>query len=376
QVKGEDVRNLVTPSFESQLAGRSSGVQITSGGGVIGEAPRVNIRGVASINSGTGPLYVVDGVPYTSSQQGANMAVNPLADLNPNDIESFEILKDGAASAIYGSRAANGVVLITTKKGKKESFNVRFSSITGVGKPIKTYNLLGAEDFVTISNEKTGNDGLSDWAAGTEHDIDWQDEVLRSSALQVDENVSVSGGSENGTYYLSLGYGKQEGAAKTNNQDQYNIKASVEQDFTNWLKVGGSVSATRTKLGAMNKGSNSLSGYLKNATTQLPNVPIYDDDNETGYNFSSNGDAIGKWDNSIGVDARFPKIKYVMAHNTYNSKRTRNVISAFAEVDIIDGLTYRLQGGYDYSNTGETMYWNPIHGDGSGSNGLVAQYAF
>src|SRR5690554_6617328 len=95
QVKGDDVKNLVTPSFESQLAGRSSGVQITTPGGVIGEAPRVNIRGIASINSGTGPLYVVDGVPYTSAAQGANMAVNPLSDLNPNDIESFEVLKDG-----------------------------------------------------------------------------------------------------------------------------------------------------------------------------------------------------------------------------------------------------------------------------------------
>src|SRR5699024_1118111 len=186
QVKGDDVRNLVTPSFESQLAGRSSGVQITSGGGVIGEAPRVNIRGVAAINSGTGPLYVVDGVPYTSSQQGANMAVNPLADLNPNDIESFEVLKDGAASAIYGSRAANGVILITTRTGRKNSFEVNYSSLTGLASPMNEYNLLGAKDFVTISNEKTGNRGASDWAAGTEYDTDWQDLIFRSSALQVD----------------------------------------------------------------------------------------------------------------------------------------------------------------------------------------------
>ena len=119
-VKAQDIQDLVSSSFESQLAGRSSGVQVSSSG-VIGEAPKINIRGVASINSGTDPLYVVDGVPYSSSGSGSNVDVNPLSDLNPNDIESFEILKDGAASAIYGSRAANGVILITTKKGKKNS---------------------------------------------------------------------------------------------------------------------------------------------------------------------------------------------------------------------------------------------------------------
>lgn len=374
-IKGQDIQDLVSSSFESQLAGRSSGVQVSSSG-IIGEKPKINIRGVASINSGTDPLYVVDGVPYSSSGSGSNVDVNPLADLNPNDIESFEILKDGAASAIYGSRAANGVILITTKKGKKNSFNVRLSTITGLGKPMKRYDMLRAKDFVMISNEKTSNAGVSDWAAGTDYDTDWFKEILRDNALQVEENISVSGGSDKGTYYLSLSHANQEGAPKANEQEKYNIKLSVEQEMTKWLKLGGSVAASRNNTTAMNKGDNSLSGFMKNATTQLPNVPVFDKDNPLGYNIASNGSEIGRWDNYRGVQGQYPNIAYVMKYNTYESKRDRNVIQAFAEANIVDGLTYRFQVGFDHANTGEITYLNPNHGDGMSPKGRVSQYAF
>lgn len=375
QVKGDAVRNLVTPSFESQLAGRSSGVQITAPGGVIGEAPRVNIRGIASINSGTGPLYVVDGMPYISSEQGANMAINPLADLNPNDIESFEVLKDGAASAIYGSRAANGVILITTRKGRKNSFEVNYSSLTGLGSPMNKYKLLGSEDFVMISNEKTSNKGEADWAAGTDFDTDWQDLIFRSSALQIDQNVSVSGGSDKAIYYLSVGYSEQEGNSIANEMEKYNIRVNVEQDFNKWLSAGGSVAVTRNNVTAMNKGNNSLSGHIFNATKQLPNIPVYDPDNETGYNITPTGQ-IGRWDNFQNVGAQLPNIMYALDHNYYKSKTTRNVVNLFANAKILDGLTYRFQVGLDHGTDGERMFWNPIHGDGAGHNGLLQQFNF
>lgn len=375
QVKGDAVKNLVTPSFESQLAGRSSGVQITTSGGVIGEAPRVNIRGIASINSGTGPLYVVDGVPYNSGSQGGNMSVNPLADLNPNDIESFEVLKDGAASAIYGSRAANGVILITTRTGRKNSFEVNYSSITGLGRPMRRYKLLGTPDFITISNEKTANAGISDWAAGTEFETDWQDLIFRSSALQVDQNVSVSGGTENAIYYLSLGYGTQEGNSIANEMEKYNVRANIEQDFNKWLSAGASIAVTRNNVSAMNKGNNSLSGHIFNATKQLPNIPAYDPNNETGYNITPTGQ-IGRWDNYQNVGAQLPNILYALDHNFYRSKTTRNIVNIHANAKIIEGLTYRFQVGMDYGTNGERMYWNPVHGDGAGHNGLMQQFSF
>ena len=118
-VSGGDIAGLVTPSFAGQLAGRAAGVQITTNNGIIGQAPRIRIRGVASVNSGTDPLIVVDGMPIYSGDLGGYADATGLGDINPADIESYEVLKDGAATAIYGSRGANGVILITTKKGKK-----------------------------------------------------------------------------------------------------------------------------------------------------------------------------------------------------------------------------------------------------------------
>ena len=131
KVKGESVATLVSPSFVQQLAGRAAGVQIQNTSGILGASPQIRIRGVNSISSGTQPLIVVDGVPVFSGNVGGFTPANALGDINPNDIESYEILKDGAATAIYGSRAANGVLLITTKKGSKAKHNLHTMVITG-----------------------------------------------------------------------------------------------------------------------------------------------------------------------------------------------------------------------------------------------------
>ena len=132
QIKGDAIANLATPSFESQLAGRAAGVQVTTNSGVLGQAPRIRIRGIGSITSGSYPLVVVDGVPIFTGDVGGYANTNALGDINPADIESTEILKDGSATAIYGSRAANGVILITTKKGKGGKFRVNYNTYTGI----------------------------------------------------------------------------------------------------------------------------------------------------------------------------------------------------------------------------------------------------
>ena len=166
-IDGDDIKGLVTPSFESQLAGRAAGVQVTASTGIVGQAPKVRIRGTASISSGTDPLYVVDGMPMYSGDIGGQANTNALGDINPNDIESFEVLKDGAATAIYGSRAANGVILITTKKGKKGAMNVNYSAVTGFASATKTFDLLGTPDFLVIANDKLTNRGLDAAAVGS-----------------------------------------------------------------------------------------------------------------------------------------------------------------------------------------------------------------
>ncbi len=154
QIKGEVIKGLVSPSFESLLAGRSSGVQVTTSTGIVGQAPVVRIRGVASISSGTQPLYIVDGMPIYSGDVGGYANANGLGDINPNDIESYDVLKDGAATAIYGSRAANGVILITTKKGKKGSAKVSYNNVVGFASPIKTFDLLNTSQFLQLQMKK------------------------------------------------------------------------------------------------------------------------------------------------------------------------------------------------------------------------------
>lgn len=373
KISGSSIQGLVTPSFESQLAGRATGVQVTTSTGIVGAAPRVRIRGIASINSGTQPLYVVDGMPIYSGDMGGLASANGLGDINPNDIESFEVLKDGAATAIYGSRAANGVILITTKRGKKGDMVVNYNNVIGYASPLNTFDLLKTRDFITISNEKRTNINPTNslWAAGTDYDTDWQKAVLKSNALQVDHNLSFSGGSDKTKYFMSLGYGEQDGIAKSNSMIRYNLRTNLEHKINNWLTFGGSVSLTQTEYEGLNTGRNSLSGNMFNAIRQLPNTPIYDVDNPTGYNINLANGYMGPWDNLTNVGDNITNIVYVLDHNKFESKIKRTMINAFMSADLFKGMNYRFQASLDNGNTGGFRYNNPIHGDGRGTGNLL-----
>ena len=246
-ISGSSIQGLVTPSFEGQLAGRAAGVQVTTATGILGEAPRIRIRGIASIGSGTFPLVIVDGMPVYTGDVGGYASANGLGDINPNDIESFEILKDGAATAIYGSRAANGVILITTKKGKEGVMKVSYNNVTGFASAVSTFDLLKTKDFLVIANEKRTNRAQQPWAIGNDYDTDWQAAVLNDSALQVDHNLSFNGGNEKTKYFMSFGYTDQEGVAVANDMNRINMRTSLEHNINKWLTVGGSLAITRTE---------------------------------------------------------------------------------------------------------------------------------
>jgi TonB-linked SusC/RagA family outer membrane protein len=370
KIKGSDIQGLITPSFESQLAGRASGVQVTTSTGIVGAAPRVRIRGVASINSGTQPLYVVDGIPMYSGDLGGYADANALGDINPNDIESFEILKDGAASAIYGSRAANGVILITTKKGKKGTMKVDYNATSGFASPFKTFDLLKTADFLTISNEKRTNAGQAPWAAGSDYDTDWQRAVLNRSAFQMDHSLSFNGGNDKTKYYMSMGYSTQEGIAVSNQMNRYSFRSSLDHQIAKWLTVGANIGLTRTQYDGLNTGRNSLSGNMFNAIRQLPNTPIYDSSNPTGYNINLSTGNVGQGTNLQPVGDNISNIAYVLNYNKFQSKINRTIISAFASADIAKGLNYRLQVSADNAITGGFLYWNPVHGDARGTGRL------
>src|SRR5205085_7646078 len=140
--------------IDKQLGGRTAGVMVTNPSGLVNEPPRIRIRGVNSINGGRGPLIVLDGVPTFSGGFAGFTNDNLLANINPADVESIDVLKDGSATAIYGSQAANGVIMITTKKGKAGRMNFNYSAVFGFAKPAKRFELLNAQQFVTIANEK------------------------------------------------------------------------------------------------------------------------------------------------------------------------------------------------------------------------------
>nr|WP_199002758.1 TonB-dependent receptor [Flavobacterium sp. ASV13] len=372
KIAGKDIANLVTPSVEGLLAGRATGVQVLTNTGLIGAAPKIRIRGISSISGSTEPLIVVDGVPIYSGDIGGVSATNGLADINPDDIESFDILKDGAATAIYGSRAANGVVLITTKSGKKGALKVNYSSVFGVASAAKKYDVLQTPDFLVISNEKRTNVGLSPWAVGNTYNTDWQSAVLRN-APQMTHNLNFSGGSDKTKYYLSLGLTDLDGINLSNNMKKYSVRANIDQDINKWLSVGTNLNVNRTEYNGVNSSASGLSGNIFNTIRQLPNTPIYNPANPTGYNLSANGATVGQWDNLAPVGDNITNIIYVLDHNKYKSTTTRIIVSAFANAKITSDLSYKLQVSGDNASTDGFQYWNPVHGDGRGSNGYAYQ---
>ena len=372
QIKGESIKGLVTQSFDQQLAGRAAGVQITQNSGLIGATPRIRIRGINSINSSTYPLIVVDGLPVQTGDLGGYAANNALADINPNDIESFEILKDGAASAIYGSRASNGVILITTKKGKEGKTNFSYNTYTGMAQVADYLDLLGTDDFITINNEKRSNRSQSALAIGNTTNTNWQKAVLRD-ALQLEHNFNLSGGLGNGTYYASVGYSKQEGIILANDLERYNAKFNVDQKIGKNVKVGTSVTLSRTGTNGLNTGTNSLSGAMFNVIRQLPNTTVFDPAGPQGYNVAIQGanTIVGRGQNAAFIANNLPNIRYVLDKNIQNTLTNRILASAFGEVAIKPYLNFRTQVSFDQSNASGLRFWDPFHGDGVSTKGRV-----
>jgi TonB-dependent starch-binding outer membrane protein SusC len=379
-VKGDALASLASPSFDGQLAGRSAGVQVTTQTGVLGEVPRLRIRGIGSISSGTYPLVVVDGVPIFTGDQGGQASTNALGDINPADIESMEILKDGSGTAIYGSRAANGVILITTKRGSGGKFHVNYNNYFGIAQPVRLFDLLKADDFVTISNEKRSNRGQADWASndgtafpGQTYDTDWQKAVLRMNAKQQDHNLAFSGSTEKSTYYFSLGYTKQEGVTIPNEMERFSLRANADQKVKKWLTIGTSVAVTKTDYAGLNTGTNSLSGNIFSAIRQLPNTPIYDptDPSGTGYNFEDGTNLVGKWNNATTIGDNLPNIIYTLNNNVQTSKIFRTIANVYTQFNILPDLTFKTQASVDNSAAEGFLYWNPLHGDGKSNLGYI-----
>ncbi|MFM2358201.1 MAG: hypothetical protein RLY16_193, partial [Bacteroidota bacterium] len=370
------VNTLATASVDQQLGGRAAGLQVTNSSGLVNQAPRIRIRGVNSISQGRDPLIVLDGVPTYSGGFSGVANSNVLSDINPADIESIDVLKDGSATAIYGSRAANGVILITTKKGKNSSRSaLTYSATFGSSKPFRKFDLLNADQFITIANEKLTNAGLAAAAFKNSENTntDWQDVAMRSRANTQNHSLSFEGGNDKTSVYFSFNYAAQEGLIKTNLNKRYGAKMNVEHRVNDWLKVGNNLTISRSEDNDQNNGGNALSGAIANALRALPNVRAYDPTNTAfgGYNIKADGSALGRDANTRDIENNYTNLAFVLDKNKFKSTRYRVINNAFAEVKIIKGLTYKLQASVDYNNGTDFQGYDSRHGDGRSSGGIV-----
>ena len=377
-IKGDGFKNIAVPSFDKYLQGQVAGVQASSPGGVLGQAATVRIRGTNSISNGADPLYVVDGVPYITGNQGATTSnpYNPLGDINPNDIESVEVLKDGSATAIYGSRAANGVILITTKKGTKGAPRISYDGWLAVAEPSKRFNLMNADEFIKVTNEKLTNAGLaaaafptSNTATGGNYDTDWQDVILRKG-FQQNHALSFSGGTDQTNYYFSLGYANLEGNIAANNQKKYSFRARVDQKaFKDRVTFGINAFATHTTNSGLNQGTNALSGNVAGAIYAFPNVAVQFPDGS--YNIEAQ--SLGRGANTRAIYGNYTNQKFILDNNIYKNQNLNITGNTYVDVELVKGLNARTQIGINYLNNEDFVYQNPDHGDGVGVKGSVDQ---
>jgi TonB-dependent starch-binding outer membrane protein SusC len=375
KINPKPIADLVTPSIDRQLAGRAAGLQVTTTSGLVNEAPRLRIRGVNSINGARGPLIVLDGIPIVDGNFSSTASTNALADINPADVESVEVLKDGSATAIYGSRAANGVLMITTKKGRSGRSNVNYSAVFGISNPQKKFDLLNAEEFVTISNEKLVNDGQPEQAFlnSERTSTDWQKEVFNENAISQIHNLSIDGGSDKTSYFFSLNYANQEGMVITNSVKRYALRANLSHKVNNWLTISNNLAISRTEDNDQNNAGNALSGAIGASIRSLPNVRVKDPalTQFGGFNILPDGSALGQDANLRSIENNYSNIAFVLAYNQHTSTKHRLLNNFAIDIKPVSWLTFTTKLGVDYYSGVDFLSWDNRHGDGWGSNGYV-----
>ena len=386
KIDAKEFANLLTPSIDRQLAGRAPGVQVTVSGGLVNTPAVIRIRGVQSINLNSNPLIVVDGAPIlTGGGSSLNIALatnsNLLGDINPADIESIDVLKDGSATAIYGSRASNGVILITTKKGSKGRSRIMYEGFLGYSSPMNKFKLLNAPQFEIIANEKRSNAALS-LLAGTNpaadtSNTDWQSAVMNNNVASQSHTLSYSGGTDKSTFYFSLNYSDQKGIVLTNYNRAYRLRMNLEHEANKYIKVGNNLAVTRQEDGDQNNGSNSLGGAIASSLRLLPNVSPYAGANGwEGYNINYNPllpnatTSMLPGPNSSSIDDNFFNVLYTMKRNKLYSDKYRITDVGFFEITPTKGLRIRSQASVDMFNDYSYQGLNIYHGDGN-PNGSV-----
>ena len=363
-VSGKDVRAIPIVGIDQALQGRVAGVQVTQTSGQPGGSVAVRVRGVSSVSAGNEPLYVVDGVPFynwnTTFNQGptgifgTGSISNALSVINPNDIESIEVLKDAAAASIYGSRAANGVVLITTKRGKTGRGKIEIDSYYGSQIANKQLSVLNSQQFAELNNEarlNARNDlgnpanlpvavrpipelaNLSSLGTST----DWQSQIFQTAPIQ-SHQITISGGNDATQYAVSGGFFNQQGIIKTSGYKRFNFRINLDQKVNERLKIGTSIvinNATNAINRAFGNPYGGQGGVVYGALLQTPTIPVYNADGSYARPNYANGFAT--IDNPLSS-----AIDYWHPINT-----TRLIASTYGEIKLHKNLKFRTVIGLD-----------------------------
>lgn len=342
-VSTKDFNEGLISSPEQLINGKVSGVQILSSGGSPTSGSTIRIRGGASLNASNDPLIVLDGVPLESGGV-SGMGTNFLSLINPNDIESMTVLKDASSTAIYGSRASNGVVIITTKKGRSDRLSVSFNTTLSLQNKIRTPSMLAPEQFVDIATAQEYGDLLGDWQ--TDGFTDWNDQIYQT-AFGTDNNLSLAGQfSRNFPFRVSLGYYNQDGIVKTDNATRYTGNINLNPSF-----FDGLLQINFSAKGAINRNRYAPSGSaIYNATTGDPTRPVY-----------SGSDAFGGYSEIIsgGVPMGSALNPLGLLMQTDSRERMNRIITNLDidyKMHFLPELKLHITGGYDYASGRSEVY--------------------
>ena len=368
RVTAEDLNNTTPSRIEDALKGKVSGVQITQSSGQPGADSKVRIRGVGTVNNSE-PLYIVDGMPVDG---GINY-------LNPTDIQSVEILKDAASAAIYGARAANGVILVTTKSGVSGKTNITYDFTYGLQNPWKKRSVLNATEYMTLMNEVAVNDGnapkyLPEQIASAGKGTDWQDETFNYDAPVQSHQVSVNGGSDKIVYFLSLGYFDQEGIVGGNygksnynrwslrTNSTYNVFETKDRSFLNKMRVGVNISYARAKSSGIETNSE-YGSILGSALAFDPTVPVYAANPESV--LASYPNAVKDKNGKVysipagGFQEIANPVGMLNAPTSSTLNEDKFVASFWGELDLYEGLKFKSSYGADLAFWGNDGYTFP-----------------
>jgi TonB-linked SusC/RagA family outer membrane protein len=359
-VADQKIAELPITGPEQVLQGRLSGVNVTQNTGTPGGRSTVRIRGASSITGGNDPLYVIDGVPINTgsyaSASGNAAPENPLSSLSPGDIESMEVLKDAAAAAIYGSRASNGVILVTTKRGKAGTPKINFNTYYGVQKETKRLSLLDGPSWGELVNEAHTNTNRKPFfeRPDTLTTTDWQDVIFRNAAIQ-SYDLSLSGGSEKTQYMVSGNYYDQDGVVIGSGYKRGNVRINIDQTINSRLNAGLSLTLSRSKTDRIDAGSNT--GIVSAAIIKSPAVPLYRPDG-----------TLNPIDPYIATSNNPALMAQEITNYAFNN---RAIGSTFLNLEIIRGLNLRSSLGIDYMSLDEVLFIPPnnLTYEGRSTNG-------